>query len=168
MSWRAGLAVMLCLAGAYTSISFLVDSWEGHLCWDSGSTYVRLPWITAFHGATDSLIARINWHSPVAALFELLVLTAFIWPIAALLILDRAVFVISAALLALFPFALNAHDQVTFGVQQFCTNDGMDAIGFTVIQILVILLTMLIFLTAHLADRIGVWFAVRGLTRQRR
>ena len=165
MNWRMILAIVLFLAGAYTSVSFVVDSWEGRLCWDGSGTYVRLPYITALRGAFGALVARMSSHSPFAALFELLVLTAFVWPLAALLILNRAIIVLSAVLLTLLPFAFIVHGQITFGVEQYCKNNGMAELGFAVIQLLVIPITLLMILATYLADRLSVRFAAYRATR---
>jgi hypothetical protein len=165
MNGRVKLAILLFLLGGYTSVSFIVDSWEGRLCWDSSGTYVRLPYMTALRGAIDALGARMSSLSSFSTLLELLVLTAFVWPIAALLILNRGSIVLGAALLTLLPFALNVRDQIAFGIQQYCTNDGMAELGFGVLQFLVISITILMLLAMPLADRIAVRVAATRATR---
>jgi hypothetical protein len=166
MNWRIILAMLLFLAGAYTSVSFMVDSWQGRLCWDVyGGNYTRLPFATALRGATSNLFALVQ-SRPFTAVLELGVLTAFVWPISAALILNRAIVVLNAVLLTLLPFAINVHAQVTFGVEQYCTKDGLAELGFVVMQILVIPITILVIISVCLVDQISIRFAAYRATRR--
>lgn len=170
MSWRIILAIVLFAAGAYTSIGFLIDSWEGRLCWELGSgTYVRLPYWTSLSKAVGALVERVS-RSPFTASFELLVMTAFLWPIAALLLSRRIVLALAAALVILLPFALILYDQTAFGFALYCNNDGMAELGFAIMQLLVIPATILVLLAAHLIDRIeaGATFWRASAARRRR
>lgn len=159
MNGRILLPIVLLLMGAYTSISFVVDSWEGRLCWDSSGTYVRLPLATALRGAVGALAARMD-------LLDLVVLTAFIWPIAALLLVKRSIVGLAAVLLTSLPFAFTVYSQVAIGVQDYCTKDSMAELGFAVAQLLVIPATILVLLVVGLFDRISVRFAVYRATRR--
>ena len=166
MNWRIILAMLLFLAGAYTSVSFMVDSWQGRLCWDVyGGNYTRLPFATALRGPTSNLFALVQ-SRPFTAVLELGVLTAFVWPISAALILNRAIVVLNAVLLTLLPFAINVHAQFTFGVEQYCTKNGMAELGFAVIQILIITITIVVIVSVRLADQISVQFAAYRATRR--
>jgi hypothetical protein len=86
MTWRIPFAALLFAAGAYTSVSNFVDSWEGGICWLRGdANYVRLPLVTAFLGAGHALLAKAP-TKPFSTIVEFLALTAFLWPVAAVLL----------------------------------------------------------------------------------
>lgn len=151
MTWRTPFAALLFAAGAYTAVSDLVDSWEGGICWLRGDTnYVRLPFVTAFLGAAHALLGKAP-TKPFSMIVDLLILTAFLWPVAAVLIADRRVISISilAGLLTLVPFGITVHGQMLFGIETFCDGNGMAAFGSAVLQLFIVLpIGIFVFCTA--------------------
>ena len=152
MSWRATFALLLFLVAAYTSVSVFVDSWEGRQCWLDGGNYARLPFATAFRGALDALSTTAR-SSTFKAAFEILSLTSFIWPLAAILISRNKIIPFSGLVLVLIPFFLLMHDRIYFGFNTFCDGNGMAAVGFAGMQLFIVLpIGLIIFCAALRAD----------------
>lgn len=129
--WRRPLTLLVLLAGAYTSVSFFADSWEGARCWIFGGNY-DVPFDVALSGAIEALKARIQ-SSPTVAALEILCHTAFIWPVAAILISNRPIILAIGLVLTLMPFALLVHQPT-----DFC-DGGMNAFGLAAMQLFIAL-----------------------------
>ena len=133
------MAAVLLAAGAYTSISFFVDSWEGRPCWILGyPTYVRLPFASALLGAISAALNKAH-AQPFSAIMEFLGLTAFLWAGGAVWIARGIVIPLIALLIIGVPLALTVYDQVNFGIDLFCDGHGMTEFGHGVIQLFIVL-----------------------------
>ena len=152
---RKVLAVLLLLIGAYTSMRFFVDQWEGARCWQLGTAVDdRLPFAAALLSATGALI-RQTATRPGNALAELLGLTAFLWSALAVLAARGPFIPILATIVILFPFAILLHDQLTVGFAAFCDGHGEAAFGFGVLQLFVMLpLGIILFFAAATSKRL--------------
>lgn len=133
------MAAVLLIGGAYTALSFYVDSWEGHRCWMRGdAVYDRLPFITALQGAIGAASARAA-SRPFSAAIELAMFTAFLWPVGAVWLARGWIIPTISALLICIPFAITLHTQVNFGISAYCNDSGMNEVGFLVMQLLFVL-----------------------------
>ena len=143
------MAAVLLAAGAYTSISVFVDSWEGHRCRTLGdSSYARLPFASALRGAMSAAQNRAH-AQPFSAIMEFLGLTAFLWAVGAVWIARGIVIPLIALLIIGGPLALTVYDQVKFGIDLFCDGHGMTEFGHGVIQLFIVLpLGMICFFVA--------------------
>lgn len=140
MSIKIPSAIILFLSGAYVSINFFVNDWEGRYCWDSGGPvgYTRLPFFSALHSAWRALLYDISNNLSFRTLLLVIILASFLLPILAALIFSKPTIVIFATLVTIVPLAITLYYQIKFGFDIYCDQHGDMSLGFAAMQILII------------------------------